>query len=86
MHEPTDFAPAEPRLLQIPPHIHTVEDLFAVAGKLGLTNAMVLSQREDGSIVFLTTSKMTIAEANWLADSAKSIIWDDVSASRKGPR
>lgn len=86
MREPADFAPSEPKLLQIPSRIHTVADLLAVAGKLGLTNAMVLSQREDGSIVFMTTAPMTLAEANWLADSAKNIIWEGVSANRRGPR
>jgi hypothetical protein len=77
--------PNEPKLLRVPSHLHTVDDLLATAGKMGLPNAMVLSQREDGSIVFLTTSKMTCSEANWLLDSAKITIWDGVRSSRRGP-
>lgn len=74
---------AAPKLLRVPPHLHEVNDLLATAGQMGLDNAMLLSQRDDGSIAFLTTSKMTIAEANWLADSAKNIIWGGVTSQRR---
>lgn len=84
MVEPSDFIP-KPELLRVPAHCRTVDDLLAVAGKLRLTNAMVLSQKEDGNIVFLTTSAMTVAEANWLADCAKNIIWEGVTSKRRGP-
>lgn len=85
MVEPSDFAPSEPKLLQIPAHMHSVKDLLAVAGQLGLTNALLLSQREDGGIVLLNTTKMTLSECNWLIDSAKHVIWEGVTINRKGP-
>ena len=63
----------EPKLLRVPERM-SVEQLLAVAGKMGLTNAVLLSQRENGHIVLLDAdngSGMTVAQVNWLLDGAK---------------
>lgn len=41
----------------------------ALDEKEPLTNVIILSQREDGSIYHLSSSDMTLAEANWIIDS-----------------
>ena len=63
----------EPRLLRVPEHFQTVEDVLACAGKLDLLNILVLSEREDGSLVFLDNG-LTLAQANWLADRLKILM------------
>lgn len=63
----------EPQLLRIPKTFHTVADLLAVANKLKLPNAMLISERENGDIVLLETN-MTCAEANWLMDRVKYLV------------
>jgi uncharacterized protein YerC len=63
----------EPKLLCIPEHFRSVDDMLAVAGKLKLGNALLISEREDGSLVFLDTS-LTVAEANWLIDRMKVLM------------
>lgn len=62
-----------PQLLRVPEKFRTVDDVLATAGKLGLSNVLVLSQREDGSLVFLETD-MSFAEANWLLDRMKMLL------------
>jgi hypothetical protein len=64
---------ASPRLLRIPQKFRTVKDVIGVAFHLNLTNVMVLSQRENGDLVFLDTD-MTEAQANWLLDKIKTLL------------
>lgn len=67
-------APAEaPRLLRVPTSFHSVDDVLETAKKLDLSNVLVLSEREDGSIVFLD-NEMTMAQANWVLDRVKALL------------
>jgi hypothetical protein len=63
----------EPQLLRIPRTLHTVEEVLAVATQLNLDNIVVLSERADGSLVFLA-SEMPIANANWILDKTKKAL------------
>jgi hypothetical protein len=60
----------EPPLLRVPNHFHNVEDVLACAGKMKLPNVLVLSQLENGNVVFLD-SGLSFAETNWLLDTFK---------------
>jgi hypothetical protein len=62
-----------PQLLRIPEHFHSVWELLNVARQLNLSNAVLISEREDGSVVFLD-SALNSAEANWLVDRIKKIL------------
>jgi hypothetical protein len=42
-----------------------------------LTNVLVLSERESGNIVFLD-SDLTVAQVNWLLDSAKASLFRNI--------
>lgn len=64
---------SEPRLLRIPEHFHSVDDMLGAAAQLGLTNALLISEREDGSLVFLDTD-LNLAQANWLLDRMKRLL------------
>jgi hypothetical protein len=65
--------PSTPELLRVPFHFHTVADVLACAGKLNLPNVLVLSEREDGTLVFLDND-LTLAQANWLLDRMKALL------------
>lgn len=65
----------QPTLLRIPKHFRTVDDVLGAASKLGLTNVLVLSEKEDGSIVFLDND-LTLSKTNWLLDRMKYILLD----------
>ena len=79
--------PCNPQLLRIPDQLRTVTQALNCADKLDLTNVLILSQRENGSIVFLTDHEMTMANANWLLDNAKQLILnpDRFQVSNEGP-
>lgn len=62
---------SEPQLLRIPKSFRSVDDILATAAKLSLDNIIILSQRDDGSVVFLHNDAMTVANTNWLLDTAK---------------
>ena len=64
---------AAPRLLRVPNHFRSVADVLACASKMDLPNVLVLSEREDGSLVFLDND-LTLAQANWLLDRMKALI------------
>lgn len=64
---------SEPRLLRIPQVFHSIEGVLETAKHLDLPNILVLSEREDGTIVFLH-NEMTAAELNWLIDRAKALL------------
>jgi len=54
--------------------MRTVEEVLGVAARSNLDNVLVISQRPEGGIVFLSTAEMTLAEANWLLDQAKHLL------------
>ena len=64
----------DPTLLRIPVRFESVDAVLATAAKMGLTNVLLLSMRENGNIVFLDSPDLTVAAANWLVDQAKRII------------
>mgnify|MGYP001583310869 CR=1 FL=1 len=70
------------KLLRVPQHFHSVEDVLETAKKMDLKNVLVLSEREDGSLVFLD-SDLTLAEANWLADRMKALMLTPSAFKRK---
>jgi hypothetical protein len=61
------------QLLRIPQTFHTVEAVLATAKQLDLPNVLVLSELEDGRLVFLET-EMSVASANWLLDRMKTLL------------
>ena len=72
-----------PRLLRIPQHFNSVEEALGTAMKLDLKNVLILSEREDGTLVFLDTD-LTMAQANWLLDRMKTLLLMPESFERKG--
>lgn len=60
-----------PQLLRVPKSFRSIDEILATASKMNLTNIVILSQREDGSVVFLHDDAMTVAATNWLLDNAK---------------
>jgi hypothetical protein len=72
-----------PDLLRIPKSFHSVDEVLATAGKLGLSNVLVLSEKDDGSLVFLET-EMTLASTNWLLDRMKMLLLMPASHERVG--
>lgn len=64
---------APPKLLRIPQKLRTVNDVLGVAFHLSLTNIIILSQMEDGNLVFLDND-LTEAQANWLLDKIKTLL------------
>ena len=75
----------EPQLLRIPQHFNSVEEVLSVAARLNLTNILVLSEREDGALVFLDDG-LSLAQANWLADRMKHLMLDPSDLRLKEPR
>ncbi len=63
----------DPKLLRIPQHFHTVEEMLGAARQLELPNALLISEREDGSLVFLDTD-LNVSQANWMLDRMKQIL------------
>ena len=62
-----------PVLLRVPDHFQSVDEVLGCAAKMGLRNVLVLSEREDGSLVFLAND-LTAAQANWLLDRMKALL------------
>ena len=60
-------------LLRIPRTFHTVDEVLATAKQLDLPNVLVLSELEDGKLVFLETT-MSVSAANWLLDRMKALL------------
>lgn len=63
----------DPKLLRIPQHFHTVEEMLGAARQLDLPNALLISEIEDGSLVFLDTD-LNVSQANWLLDRMRQIL------------
>lgn len=62
-----------PALLRIPETFHSVDAALACAGKLGLTNCVVVSEKEDGSLVLLD-SGLNVGEINWILNRLRVLI------------
>jgi hypothetical protein len=81
MIEPSNDTPP---LLRVPHHFHSVADVLGAAAKMDLPNVLVLSEREDGSLVFLDNG-LTCGEANWLLDRMKALLITPNQFERKDP-
>jgi hypothetical protein len=67
-------APApKPSLLRVPTHFHSVAEVLGAAAQMDLPNLLLLSERDDGSLVFLD-SGLTMAECNWMLDKLKALM------------
>ena len=67
-----------PQLLHIPRTLHTVDEALGVAKQLGLDNIVILSERDDGGLIFLCApGDMTMAQNNWLLDRMKQLLLRD---------
>lgn len=63
----------EPELLRVPNTFRSVDDLLATARQMGLSNAVLISERENGALVFLNTD-LSLAQCNWLCDRMKTLM------------
>ena len=63
------------------PDPRETKEVLEGALKDGLTNVIVLSQRENGDIYHAACDSMTLGEINWIIDSYKSWIMN-VAASK----
>lgn len=64
---------SNPVLLRVPNHFQSVAEVLGCAAKMDLPNVLVLSERADGSLVFLDND-LTLAQANWLLDRMKALL------------
>lgn len=64
---------SQPKLLCIPTQFHSVDDVLGAAQKMNLPNVLLISELENGDLVFLGT-EMTTAETNWLMDRLKILM------------
>jgi len=69
-------------LARVPENFRSVEDVLAYAAKMNLPNVLVLSELEDGSLVFLDQGH-DIAHTNWLLDRMKHLILQPDMFTRK---
>jgi hypothetical protein len=74
---------SEPKLLRVPKTFHSVDDVLECARKMDLPNVVVLSELENGNLVFLETD-MTLASANWMLDRMKILMLAPSSHERVG--
>lgn len=63
----------EPELLRVPQHFRSVADVLGAAAHMRLPNVLVLSELENGALVFLD-SGLNMAECNWLIDRLKALM------------
>jgi len=63
----------EPKLLRVPQSFHSVGDVLECARKMDLPNVVILSELENGNLVFLETD-MSVASANWMLDRMKFLL------------
>lgn len=74
---------SEPTLLRVPQKFQSVTDVLETAKKMNLDNVLVLSESEDGSLIFLET-EMSMASTNWLLDRMKMLMLMPDSFERQG--
>jgi hypothetical protein len=63
----------QPKLLRVPQQFQSVEQVLACAAKMDLPNVLVLSELDDGRIVFLDDG-LNLAQTNWLLDRMKMLL------------
>jgi len=63
----------QPKLLRIPRRFATVGEVLGAARQMGLSNVLLLSEGEDGALIFLET-EMSFASTNWLLDRMKILL------------
>jgi hypothetical protein len=68
--------PAPTKLLRIPTHFRSVDDVLGCAAKLNLPNILVLSELENGDFVVLDDG-LSLSAANWLVDRFKQLMLSD---------
>lgn len=73
------------QLLRIPGRHHSVEGALNTALKLELGNVLIISEAEDGDIIFLSAVDLSAAEINWLLDRAKALQVTPSAFHRVGP-
>jgi hypothetical protein len=73
----------EPKLLRVPQRFASPAEALACAAKMGLPNVLILSELEDGSLVFLEAPDLDLAHCNWLLDRMKTLLLMPDSFSRK---
>lgn len=71
-------------LLRIPKSFRSVDDVLGAAAKMDLPNVLLLSEMEDGSLVFLGAPELSLANTNWLLDRMKHLMLQPESFERKG--
>jgi hypothetical protein len=75
----------EPKLLRVPTQFHTVDEALNCALKMDLPNVIILSEKADGALVFLSDDLATLASTNWLLDRMKKLLMQpDHFARRDG--
>lgn len=72
--------------LPIPPHHRSVDDVLATAKRLDLGNIVVLSEMEDGSMVFLHGPDLRTPEVLWLLECGKRLLMTDYVLSEHRPK
>jgi hypothetical protein len=60
-------------MLRVPTRFQSVDEVLGAARQMNLPNVLLLSELEDGKIVFLETD-MTLASTNWLLDRMKMLL------------
>lgn len=73
----------QPTLLRVPKRFNSVDEVLNTARQMDLQNILVLSEMEDGSLIFLETG-MTYASTNWLLDRTKMLLLMPNSHERLG--
>lgn len=63
-----------PTLLRVPERFESVDAVLETARKMDLPNVLVLSELDDGNLVFLESNDITVASANWLLDRMKMLL------------
>lgn len=69
--------PDDAPLLRIPPRHRSVADALGTAGKLNLTNIVILSETEAGLVLISagTDELLTAAQVLWLLESGKNLLF-----------
>lgn len=73
----------EPKLLRVPQRFASPAEALACAAKMELPNVLILSEMEDGSLVFLDAPDLELAHVNWLLDRMKLLMLAPQDFSRR---
>jgi hypothetical protein len=75
----------DPALLRVPTRFQSVAEVLATAAQMDLPNILILSEKEDGTLVFLEAPELDIAHCNWLLDRMKTLLLMPTGFDRKDP-